>query len=343
MSRITYGPFSVRIDLLAGPLISIVVAPLLICLGGSFTRIQCERSTGLSCRMWTWYFTVDDHTFTPASARTTHSQHTYKGRTTDHGRVVILDDRSREHISVEVDYAESRQRAAELQAFLQNPHSKELSFTLHDSWLILGLGILMAIVGAVMGRAALRGAGRVHLDFSEDRRELVARRTFWGIPLSTRHIDILGAKAVTIEWKAQRQPLSKTYTPPETTGRVCVQTPRGIQPLLGTFPRGRNIHLAMAKELRMLLGLPPADDEAPAPTPSYDWSSFGGRFAACWAGTCVGALAGIALGSVGALTLGGQKMPDGAGGVWYFGGLAMGVAGGIAAALYLTRKSRLER
>jgi len=343
MERIIYGPFSVRMDLLAGALAGLIGAPLLIGLGGSMTRIHCERHATLSCTMWTWNFKTNTQCFKPESARTTYTRRIYKGHPSEHGRVVIMDDKGREHSSIEVDYAESNQRAAELQAFLRNPDASEIRFILHESWWILGLGLFSAFLFIVMVRAAMRGAGRVQLQFAEDSRELVARRSFWGIPLSTRHIDIAGAKAVTIEWKAVPVPMSRPSTLTEPAARVCIHTTRGTQALLSTFARGRNIHLSVAKELRMWLGLPPAEDVLPPATPGFDWSSSMGRFSACWAGTCVGALAGITLGCFGALTLGGLRMTDGAGGPWFVGGAMLGITGGIAVALYLTSRSRLER
>lgn len=342
MNRITYGPFSVRMDLLAGALAGLIGAPLLIGFGGSMTRIHCERGATLSCAMWTWFFKLDTQRFTPVSVRTTFARRIYKNHPSDYGRIVITDDRGREHSSIEVSYSESNQRVTELQAFLRSSRAGDIAFTLHESWGVLGLGVFSGFLFIILCPVAMRGAGRIHLQFAEDSRELIARRSFWGIPLSKRHIDIANAKAVNIEWKSISVPMSRPSVPTETAARICILTSRGNQ-ALSTFARGRSIHLSMAKDLRKWLGLPPMEDVLPPRAPGFDWSSPMGRFSACWAGISVGALTGMTLGCFGALTLGGMRMSSGAGGPWFVGGAILGIAGGIATALYLTSRTRLER
>ena len=342
---VLYGPFSVDVTALAIAIVSAVVAPVFVAIGLSVWNVHCERASAVMCRVQLRRGAEFGPAF-PLDGVSTTKRFVRSGKGTPHwdGRLVLHAANGSKYSSNETALEAVESAQAQLQRFLTDSQAAAIEIEVVNRFWPFLLALVFFATAGFMGKAALRGAGRVKLSLDSSRCLLV-ERSFLGVPLSRRSLDVSGAHGVDIEWKQVASPALRSRHAREQFGRLRLLTSNlGDVPVLTSFARGHSVHIRAATELRALLELPSAENTAnPERVPGYNWNSWAGRFAACWVGMCTGSLVGITLGAALALTVGGAQLSDSAGGPFYFGGMALGVAGGIALALYLTSAERLNR
>ena len=343
---IQYGPFSVDVTALAIAIVSMVVTPVFVAIGIGVWNVRCERASAVLCRVqlrrgaeFGPAFALDRVTTTKRFVRPS------KGTPHWEGRLILHASNGARYSSSETALEAVESAEARLQHFLPDDQARVIEIELVNRYWPFLLALVFLGTAGFMGKSALRGAGRAKLSLDDSGRCLLVERSFLGIPLSRRSLELAGVHGVDIEWKQIASPAQRGSHAREHVGRLRLLTNNlGGVPVLTSFARGHSVHVRAATQLRALLGLPPAENTAIPERPvGYDWSSGAGRFAACWVGMCTGSVVGIAIGAGLALTVGGAKLSDSAGGPFYFGGMALGVAGGIALALYLTSAERLNR
>ena len=347
--RMSYGPFPVKVGSLVGGIGCVLVALTLLVWALQVTRIHCERAGSVTCTVQRFRFAGRSPPFQLARVSSTRAVRVNKGHTSEVGTLVLQDTDEKEHRSMEVSYDQLVRHEGNVRAFLSEPNRAVFDEDMQRTpavLLVLSLfGLLMLAIGCLCVRDALRGSLSAALRLVDGGRGLQVTRTFWAVPLRSQVIELSGVTAVELEWRLLPPPfLSTARDVPEHGGRLLIHTEHGPLPVLDEVARGRNVHRMAAIRLRDLLGLPPGQTQpAPALPASYIWHRGFRRFAACWLGLTTGSLAGMGVGAVLALTIGGAKGSDLAGGPFYLGGLALGALGGVAVALHLTSEAWLQR
>ena len=252
--------------------------------------------------------------------------------------------------------ARAEENRAALRGFLADPGAPRLTIATERQPGLLALAALAGLGCVCLAYSALAGSGSVLLRVQPDVRRLRVQRTWLGLSLHAAvEIPLPPAADVTdvrLEWAPLDDFFRSRGTLPEWGARLVLLTKPSAgpaqQPLTDGYFRGFRAHLRALRELRGALGLVPktAEEEqalerASAPYRKQiaaTWYTASGRFGAAWVGTCCGLLAGIFLGAIAALTVGGQRSSDPADGPYFWGGALLGMAAGLWVALRVTRR-----
>lgn len=252
--------------------------------------------------------------------------------------------------------ARAEENQAALRSFLADPAAPRLTIATERQPGLLALAALAGVFCVCLAYSALAGSGLVLLQVQPDVRRLRVQRTWLGLPLGAAvEIPLPPAAEITdvrLEWAPLDDFFRSRGALPEWGARLVLMTSPASgpaqQPLTDGYFRGFRAHLRALRELRGALGLPAktaAEEQAiERASARYrkqlaaTWYTPSGRFGAAWLGACCGLLAGIFLGAVAALTVGGQRSSDPAAGPYFFGGALLGVAAGLWVALRATRR-----
>ncbi|KYF83262.1 hypothetical protein BE11_37350 [Sorangium cellulosum] len=255
-----------------------------------------------------------------------------------HGVVVLLLDGGHQVSLQQV----SHKRAAEVATIVRASLAGEqrIDVTLRGPWWILPLAIGMLAMGLTMAYSATKGLGRFRLEITRGGAALRARRFVLGIPVSSHEVSLGGVTDVRVEGGTLGEMWLGRGEAPSPAGRIVLVDRSGAaRPLTEAVFPGQAVHLRAAAELRALLGIERErhDVEEQLASLPRTRTPLGTRVAVAWAGTTVGAIAGVGLLGLAGIALGLLRTSDPIEAWLIAVGGGGGAIAGVALALYLTR------
>jgi hypothetical protein len=337
-STIVHGPFPIGLAQLALAVVALTIATLFATMTFDDARLDCDRAADV-CRYREsrLFQRIDQFRLSDIQAVTVDVMRHAKGGGTG---VPCLTLPSGQLRLKDTALDEANDFAHRLRADL-NRRSAKVGLDLRAD---RGGEIPAVVFTAAMLLAlffALRRTGRVTMGL--DGSALRVERTFFGLPVSSRVLDLIGVDDVEVEWeRAERD--AKRLTPPRTYGRLVLVRGAEREPLTSvTFP-GYRLHLAAAELLRAALALPPRSPAAEAlqaerarqfmPAPLAGGAGL--MIGVVWMGIAGGGLVGFVV-SFGGLAVLGVMGP--VVGPLVAAGMLLGAVLGAAAAVAFTRAS----
>jgi hypothetical protein len=332
--RVDYGPFPIRQGRLAASFAALLVALLMALFVLEQEHLTC--TPGASCVV-TGTILSQRRAFPTAALRDARVVIERGSKGGEQGVVVLVVDGAREIRLQSAPPAEAAEVAATIRARVAS--KQPIDITLQRSqWLwIPALGAL--VIGITMACSALKGFGRFRLDVVKGGAGLRARRSIFGVPVSSHEVSLEGVTDVRIEGGVLGEMwLGRGETASPAARIVLVDQAGAGRPLTATVFPGQAVHLRAAAELRAILGLerrPGGVEEQLAALPMVTtplWT----RVGLSWIGVTVGSLLGVGLFGALGLALGllrASELEE-----WHvaIGGISGAIAG-VAVVVYRTR------
>lgn len=282
-----------------------------------------------------------------------------KGRVTRHGRILIPVLPGGRAIALQSEGRDAADRnAAALRTFAGDPAAQQIAIATERPYAMLIIGGLMALMGVSFLYSVIAGRRRFLFQWDALTRQLEVRLV-WPLGLGSgapKTVSIDSPQDVEICWERVEDFWTSSRSPGPPGGWLRIRAAGGRTLDLsltalglgkGRAQPGYRVHLRAAEALRRLLRCPPRSAEEDARvTASYEkakpqaapgFQGAGGKAAVVWLGACCGSLVGLAVSGSLAVGLGFKKLSDDAGGLWFFLGILLGAAAGIAVAWRLTQ------
>lgn len=289
----------------------------------------------------------------------TYSETRNKGRVTKHGRILIPALPGGRPIALQSEGRDAADRnAAALRTFASDPAAQQISIATERPYVMLIIGGLMALMGFSFLYTVIAGRRRLLFRWDALTRQLEVQLQ-WPLGFDSgapKKIAIESPCDVEICWERVDDFWTSSRSPGPPGGWLRIRAAGGRQVDLslmglglgkGRAQAGYRVHIRAAEALRRLLRCPPRSAEEEAliaasyekakPQVAPGFQGVGGKAAVVWLGACCGSLIGLAVSGSLAVGLGFKKLSDDAGGPWFFLGILLGAAAGIAIALRLTQ------
>lgn len=348
-----WGPFPLRFLRLIGGLVILGMTLLTGYSGTRFDSLICTRDESpiAQCEFHNGRHRERDERFTLSSLHAVAALPTEahaRGRSEVRGQVVLfLGDHEIRMLSESPRIAQRHAEAIE--NFRQHSDVMRVKIATERELYGLFAMVLMGAAGITLLGSVIASRRRFRCAFDDARQQLIVQQEWpFGISLGdAERFDLKQPQDVDVDW-GEVEDSNPTLRAPSKGGRLVVRFADGRQlPLSRHRFIGYRIHIEAAEALRALIGCPArssiaretfiAANERARPQPSPFWTSLFGKIAAVWIGGCCGSLLGILVGVTLSLQTGLHKATDPVGGPWYFGGLSIGLFGGIAFAWSLTQ------
>ena len=343
---VVYGPFPVRLGLLAGACATLAIGVLFGLMYFSEMTLACDRASDRCTMRGMRLFDQRQQSFKLSDLHGVSVAIELGSKNARYGRPQLHLGKPAVRLlplrKVSVD--EAKRFAAALEHHLDTQPAR-FSVSLRESLMIALLGLGFLVFGATLALSSVRGIGRVV--FSLRMGTLSATRRLLGTTRERWTVDVAGADDVEVAWSRRKSFWDRKHHPGTTHGMLVLRMRDGSTRNLTSAPRrGFHVHVRAERALRDRLELPSRSTERQAALdvaakifepPALMGGGAGAKFGLIWIGICCGAVFGMALLGVVLLVTGWAQGSDSLQ-TWQ---LALGLGGGAVTGVMTA--FRLER